>query len=95
MLYPELPRAIAITPSNGYKMAGATDPGTIAFQHFNSSDFELPETNRGDSAANLHVTLCEKGPFRTISSLQLAALLRGLGAHKLLDQMPDGQLIRV
>ncbi|MAZ17633.1 MAG: ATP-dependent helicase [Ahrensia sp.] len=49
----------------------------------------------GASAQRLFVSLCQRGPFRTVDQTIFLALLRNLGSHDvaLIEQAPDGMLL--
>jgi ATP-dependent Lhr-like helicase len=93
LLYPELLRAIAITRLMVSKWLEPPIQGQLNLSTLTHQILSCLKQSGGDSAANLYATLCKKGPFRAVGSPQFAILLRGLAAHKLVEQTPDALLI--
>ncbi|MCA9123210.1 MAG: DEAD/DEAH box helicase [Planctomycetaceae bacterium] len=94
-LYPKLLRAIAITelmlqdpPWVEPPQIDAFDLSTLTHQILSV----LAETG-GCQASEVFARLCSRGAFRAIDTPLFAGVLRSLGAHEIVEQMEQGDLI--
>jgi ATP-dependent Lhr-like helicase len=94
-IYPKLLRSIAITelmlqdpPWVEPPRIDAFDLSTLTHQIMSV----LAETG-GCEATEVFARLCSRGAFRAIDSQLFAGVLRSLGAHKIVEQMEQGDLI--
>jgi ATP-dependent Lhr-like helicase len=92
-LYPELIRGIAMLELH---REGWLEPSENDRLHFSTCVHQVLSVCRqtgGASAMHLLDVLCQRGAFRNIQPTQFAALLRGLAAKQLIEQMPTGEII--
>jgi ATP-dependent Lhr-like helicase len=92
-LYPELVRGIAIL---GLHRERWLEPPESNRYHFSTAVHQVLSVLRqtgGAKAAHLLDALCRRGAFSRIEPQQFAALLRGLAAVQLIEQIPTGELI--
>lgn len=92
-LFPELIRAIALLEL--HREQWLEPPGHDRF-HFSTCIHQILSVLRqtgGAPAAHLHDVLCSRGAFQRIDQPQFTALLRGLAAKQLIEQVPTGELI--
>lgn len=94
-LYPNLLRSIAITelmlqvpPWVEPPQRDAFDLSTLTHQILSV----LAETG-GCQASEVFARLCSRGAFRAIDSQLFSGVLRSLGAHEIVEQMDQGDLI--
>ena len=92
-LYPELIRAIALIE---LRLEHWVEPPAQKRYHFSTcvhQVFSILRQTGGVPAPALFDRLCVRGAFTQISQGQFMRLLRGLGEHELIQQMPTGELI--
>jgi ATP-dependent helicase Lhr and Lhr-like helicase len=93
LLFPNLLRAIAMTR---LMLEGWLEPIEQNRLHVSTLIHQilsfLKQTG-GMSATDLYRSLCQRGPFRCFDQPQFTLLLRGLGKHELIEQVPQGELI--
>lgn len=92
-LFPELIRAIALLELHREQWL---EPPEYDRFHFSTCIHQVLSVLRqtgGVPAAKLHDVLCGRGAFIRIEQPQFTALLRGLAAKQLIEQMPTGELI--
>jgi len=92
-LYPELIRAIALLELHRERWLEPPENDRFHFSTCVHQIFSVCRQTGGASAAHLHDVLCSRGAFRRINPGQFAALLRGLAARDLIEQVPTGELI--
>ena len=93
LLYPDLLRAIAMTRLMLAKWLEPFDQNRMHLSTLTHQILSCLKQTGGMRAADLYRALCQRGPFRSVSQPQFAALLRGLAEHDLVEQVPQGELI--
>lgn len=92
-LFPNLVRSIAMIEL--FK-EGWLEPPELDRFHFSTAIhqvFSILKQTGGALATVLHDRLCVRGAFRRIDRNRLFQLLKGMASHKLLEQVPSGELI--
>lgn len=92
-LYPELIRAIALLELHRERWLEPPENDRFHFSTCVHQVLSVCRQTGGASATHLLDVLCRRGAFRCIEANQFAALLRGLAAHQLIEQVPTGELI--
>ena len=93
LLYPDLLRAIAMTRLMLAKWLEPFDQDRMHLSTLTHQVLSCLKQTGGMRAADLYRALCQRGPFRSVSQPQFAALLRGLAEHDLVEQVPQGEII--
>jgi ATP-dependent Lhr-like helicase len=93
LLFPDLLRAIAMTRLMLEKWLEPFDQNRMHVSTLIHQILSFLKQTGGMAAADLYRALCQRGPFRSVSQSQFAALLRGLAEHDLIEQVPQGELI--
>lgn len=93
LLYPDLLRAIAMTRLMLKKWLEPFDRDRMHISTLTHQILSCLKQTGGMRAAELFRSLCIRGPFRSVSQTEFAALLRGLAEHDLIEQVPTGELI--
>ena len=92
-LFPELIRAIALLELHRERWLEPPEHDRFHFSTCVHQVFSVLRQTGGAPAARLHDVLCRRGAFQRIEQPQFAALLRGLAAKELIEQVPTGELI--
>lgn len=92
-LYPELIRAIALLELHRERWLEPPENDRFHFSTCVHQVLSVCRQTGGASATHLLDVLCRRGAFRRIEANQFAALLRGLAANQLIEQVPTGELI--
>jgi ATP-dependent Lhr-like helicase len=93
LLYPDLIRAIAMTRLMLAKWLEPFDSNRMHLSTLVHQLLSCLKQTGGMRAPDLFETLCRRGPFRSTTQSQFAALLRGLAHHELIEQVPQGEII--
>jgi ATP-dependent Lhr-like helicase len=93
LLYPDLIRAIAMTRLMLSKWLEPIDEGRMHLSTLTHQVISCLKQTGGMRAADLYRTLCQRGPFRSLSPAQFGVLLRGLAENELVEQVPQGEII--
>ncbi len=93
LLYPDVLRAIAMTRLMLAKWLEPFESDRMHLSTLVHQTLSCLRQTGGMRAADLYLTLCQRGPFRRISQNQFIVLLRGLRAHQLIEQMSTGEVI--
>lgn len=92
-LYPELIRAIALIELHRDRWLEPPENDRFHFSTCVHQVLSVCRQTGGASAPYLLDVLCRRGAFLKVSPNQFAALLRGLAARQLIEQVPTGELI--
>lgn len=92
-LHPELIRAIALLELHRERWLEPPENDRFHFSTCVHQVLSVCRQTGGAPATHLHDVLCRRGAFRRIEANQFAALLRGLAANQLIEQVPTGELI--
>ena len=92
-LYPELIRAIALLELHRERWLEPPENDRFHFSTCVHQVLSVCRQTGGAAATHLLDVLCQRGAFRNIEPNQFGALLRGLAAHQLIEQVPTGELI--
>jgi len=93
LLYPDLLRAVALTRLMLQKWLEPPNSDRMQASTFIHQILSCLKQTGGTTAAQLKQTLITSGPFRHITPEMFTAVLRGLGEKKLIEQVPEGDLI--
>jgi ATP-dependent Lhr-like helicase len=93
LLYPDLLRAIALTRLMLQKWLEPPNTEQMHVSTFVHQLLSCLKQTGGNSAANLYEILAHRGPFGRISQGLFRDILKGLGERKVIEQMPEGDLI--
>lgn len=93
LLYPDLLRAIALTRLMLQKWLEPPDAEQMHVSTFIHQVLSCLKQTGGTSAAQLHQSLVKNGPFRCISADLFKAILKELGEKRVIEQVPQGDLI--
>lgn len=93
LLYPDLLRAIALTRLMLQKWLEPPDTEQMHVSTFVHQVLSCLKQTGGTSAAQLNKTLVQNGPFRRITADLFKAILKELGEKKIIEQVPQGDLI--
>ncbi len=93
LLYPDLLRAIAMARLMLVKWLEPFDQNRMHLSTLTHQVLSCLKQTGGMRALDLYRALCQRGPFRSVSQPQFAALLRGLAEHDLVEQVPQGEII--
>lgn len=90
-----LVRCIAMVELLLAKWCEPPKPGALNLSTFTHQILSVIAERGGASAQRIYKTLCQCGPFHTISKELYTQLLRQLAAHgvELIEQTPDGKLV--
>ena len=92
-LFPELIRAIALLDLHREQWLEPPEHDRFHFSTCIHQILSVLRQTGGASAAHLHDVLCQRGAFQRIEQPAFAALLRGLAAKLLIEQVPTRELI--
>lgn len=90
---PQLLRSIAMVELMKEKWLEPHPAEHLQLSTFIQQILSILRQTGGCTAAHIHQTLCQNGIFDKISADDFRLVLRSLGAHDLIEQMPDGTLI--
>ena len=93
LLFPDLLRAIAMTRLMLEKWLEPSDQNRMHVSTLIHQVLSFLRQTGGMPAADLYRALCQRGPFRNINQKKFECLLRGLAEKKLIEQVPQGELI--
>lgn len=92
-LFPELIRAIALLELHREQWLEPPERERFHFSTCLHQVLSVLRQTGGATAAHLQDVLCRRGAFNRIQQPQFTALLRGLAAKLLIEQIPTGELI--
>ncbi len=92
-LFPELIRAVALLELHRERWLEPPEHDRLHFSTCVHQVLSVLRQTGGVPATYLHDVLCSRGAFQRIGQPQFAALLRGLAAKELIEQIPTGELI--
>jgi ATP-dependent Lhr-like helicase len=92
-LFPELIRAIALLELHRESWLEPPEHDRLHFSTCVHQVLSILRQTGGASATHLHDVLCCRGAFQRIEQPQFGALLHGLAAKELIEQVPTGELI--
>lgn len=93
LLCPQLLRSIALVELMLERWLEPFDNDPFHFSTLIHQILSLLRQTGGCPAAKIHEVLVARGAFRGITQQQYASVLRGLAAHKMIEQVPTGELI--
>jgi len=92
-LFPELIRAIALLELHRDRWLEPPKHDRLHLSTCVHQVLSILRQTGGASAARLHDVLCWRGAFQRIDQPRFAALLHGLAAKEIIEQVPTGELI--
>ncbi len=93
LLSPQLLRSIALVELMLEHWLEPFDNDPFHFSTLIHQILSLLRQTGGAPAASIHQTIITNGAFHAVTPQQLALILRGLAGHKLIEQVPTGELI--
>jgi ATP-dependent helicase Lhr and Lhr-like helicase len=92
-LYPEMLQSIALTELMLQKWAEPPEIAQFDFSTLTQQILSVIAETGGLAAKDLYTRLVTQGAFRSIDQGMFTSLLRSLGDHDLIEQMPTGDVI--
>jgi ATP-dependent helicase Lhr and Lhr-like helicase len=92
-MFPELIRAVALLELHRERWLEPPEHDRFHFSTCLHQVLSVLRQTGGSLTAHLQDVLCHRGAFQRIEQAQFAALLRGLAAKELIEQIPTGELI--
>jgi ATP-dependent Lhr-like helicase len=93
LLCPQLLRSVALIELMLERWLEPFDNDPFHFSTLIHQILSMLRQTGGVPAASIHRTIVEKGAFHAVTPQQLAVVLRGLAGHRLIEQVPTGELI--